>query len=125
MLRYREFTIGSGSRRLSVAFVNAGLGDAAKSLLSIEAPAADIMPILHIRWPTSSQNSPLQTTHRLNQRCCYWEFYTTEFEVPAEAAVGTATVTIELPEGALPLPLTTSEIEVPVVAGPAHTSASK
>jgi hypothetical protein len=116
MLRFKEFTLGSGLRRLSVAFSNPGLGNAATSLLSIDAPAADVLPVLHIEWPSANSGPPLRTTHRLDQRCCYWEFYTTDFEVPAEATVGTAMVSIELPEGAIPLPLTTTELEVPVVA---------
>jgi hypothetical protein len=116
MLRYKEFTPGSGLRRLSVAFANPGVGSAAASLLSIDALAADVMPVLNIEWPSTEGGPPLRTSHRLDQRCCYWEFYTTEFEVPADAAKGMAKVSIELPDGAMPLALTTTEIEVPVVA---------
>jgi hypothetical protein len=116
MLRYKDFTLGSGLRRLSVAFANPGLGSAATSLLSIDAPAVDVVPVLNIEWPTAAGGPPLRTSHRLDQRCCYWEFYTTEFEVPAGAAVGTAKVSIELPDGAIPIALTTTELEVPVVA---------
>jgi hypothetical protein len=101
---------------LSVGFFAPGLGDGSESRLDIEAVAADVVPVLEIEWPTANGGPPLRTTHRLDQRCCYWEFYTTEFEVPAEAAVGTAKVSIELPEGAMPLPLTTTRLEVPVVA---------
>jgi hypothetical protein len=116
MLRYDDFALGSGLRRLSVGFFAPGLGDGSESRLDIEAVAADVVPVLEIEWPTANGGPPLRTTHRLDQRCCYWEFYTTEFEVPAEAAVGTAKVSIELPEGAMPLPLTTTRLEVPVVA---------
>jgi hypothetical protein len=119
MLRYKDFTLGSGLRRLSIGFMNPGLGDGADTRLSIDAPADDVIPVLHIRWPTADSGPPLQTTHQLTERCCYWEFYTTDFEVPAEATVGTATVSVELPEGAVSIPLTTSEIEVPVVAAAA------
>ena len=116
MLRYQDFALGSGLRRLSIGFFAPGLGDGSESRLDIEAVAADVVPVLEIEWPTTNGGPPLRTTHRLDQRCCYWEFYTTEFEVPAEAAVGTAKVSIELPEGCMPLPLTTTKLEVPVVA---------
>lgn len=120
MLRYKDFELGSGLRRLSVAFHNPGSGPGAQSLLSIDAPPADVVPVLKIEWPTAAGGPPLRTSHRLDQRCCYWEFYTTEFEVPAEASVGTAKVSIELPDGAIPLVLTTTELEVPVVARSAN-----
>jgi hypothetical protein len=125
MLRYKEFTLGSGLRRLSVAFANPGLGSAATALLSIDAPAADVAPVLNIEWPTAPGAPPLGTSHRLNQRCCYWEFYTTEFEVPAGAAIGTARVSIELPDKAIPIALTTTELDVPVVAAPADSQSTK
>jgi hypothetical protein len=65
---------------------------------------AEVIPELKIDWPTADDNPPLQTTHRLSLRCCYWEFYTTEFEVPAEAVVGTARVHVDVPADAVPLP---------------------
>jgi hypothetical protein len=116
MLRFQDFALGSGLRRLSIGFFAPGMGDGSQSRLDIEAVAADVVPVLEIEWPTVSGGPPLRTTHRLDQRCCYWEFYTTEFEVPAEAAVGTAKVSIELPAGSMPLPLTKTKLEVPVVA---------
>lgn len=115
LLRYQEFTLRSHPQRLSVAFYNPGLGSGAKSLLSIDGPDANMVPILHIEWPTAAGEAPLQTAHNLYQRCCYWEFYTTEFEVPEQAVAGTAQVSIEVPPGSLLLPLTTTQIEVPVV----------
>jgi hypothetical protein len=117
MLRYKNLQLRSGLRRLSIGFMAPGLGEASESRLNIDAVAADVVPVLEIEWPKSGGGPPLRTSHQLDQRCCYWEFYTTEFEVPAEATVGTAKVSLQLPAGTMPLPLTTTEWEVPVVAG--------
>jgi hypothetical protein len=121
MLRYKEFTVGSGSRRLSVAFTNPGSDAGAVSRLSIDALAANVVPKLNIEWPTAGGGPPLQTSHGLFERCCYWEFYTTVFKVPPDVAVGVAKVSVELPAGAMPIALTTTEIDVPVVAKPKNT----
>ena len=116
MLRYRDFEIGSETRRLSVAFVNPGVGEGAAARLSIDALPKTVIPELQIEWPVAERNAPLHTSHRLDQRCCYWEFYTTDFQVPKSVQSGNATVTVSLPFAVLPLPLKTERIEVPVVA---------
>lgn len=116
MLRHKDFVLASGLRRLSIGFFAPGVGAASESRLNIDALAADVVPVLEIEWPQAAGGPPLRTMHRLDQRCCYWEFYTTEFEVPADAETGQAKVSLQLPEGAMPLPLTTTEWEVPVVA---------
>ena len=115
LLRSKTFSPGASLERLSVGFFNPGFGDAAQSRLSIDALPADVIPVVHIRWPTKAGDPPLATTHRLNQRCCYWEFYTTTFSAPKEAAVGTAEVTVDLPLGTMPLAIATNNISVPVV----------
>jgi hypothetical protein len=58
---------------------------------------------------------PLRTTHELTERCCYWEFYTSKFEVPKGAAPGKAMVSVYLPASTISLVLTTTEFELPVV----------
>lgn len=85
-----------------------------QSCLSIEALPASAVPILRIEWPSRIDGESLHTTHELKERCCYWEFYTTDFAMPQEAGVGDAKISFELPEGAMPSGLTTSEILVPV-----------
>jgi phage shock protein E len=118
LLRYKEFVLGTRPQRLSLAFINPGLGEGGDSRLSIDALPADAIPELHIQWPTAEGKPSLKTSHRLYLRCCYWEFYTTEFEIPPDVAVGSAIVKVHLPPDAMPLPLATSELTVPVVAAP-------
>lgn len=115
MLREKEFVIGSGKRRLSLAFTNPGSHAGAVSLLSIDAVPSLITPKLVIKWPTASDSRSLETTHSLVDRCCYWEFYTTDFEVPDGLTTGTAQVSVKFADYELPIALTTSQIEVPVV----------
>lgn len=116
MLRTKEFVLGPGQRRLSIAFVNPGSGPGAESLLSIEALPKFLNPKLNIEWPTAPGQPPVRTTHLLTERCCYWEFYTTTFEMPAGVTVGTAKVSVEFPESLAPIQLTTTEFKAPVVA---------
>jgi hypothetical protein len=118
LLRSKEVTIGSGRQRFSLAFVNPGSGPGADSRLSIDAYPSYLVPKVNIEWPTADGAPPLRTSHRLNERCCYWEFYTTALEVPKGAAVGMAKVSVELPATKPPVVLTTTEFEVPVVAKP-------
>ncbi len=115
MLRGKEFVIGSARRRLSIAFMNVGSEKGAHSRLSIDALADDVVPRLTIEWPTAGNGPPLETSHALNERCCYWEFYTTQFQVPDGVAAGSARVLIDLPLGSMPFELTTTELKVPVV----------
>jgi hypothetical protein len=51
-------------------------------------------------------------------RCCYWEFYTTAFELPSGVVVGNAKVSVILQAPDVPIALTTTEFEVPVVTRP-------
>jgi hypothetical protein len=116
LLRAKEFVIGPGQRRLSIAFVNPGSGPGAESLLSIEALPKYLTPKLNIEWPTAPGKTPVRTTHVLTERCCYWEFYTTTFEMPDGVTVGTAKVFVDFPESLVPIQLTTTEFKAPVVA---------
>ena len=114
LLRFKEFTIGAGPRRLSLGFMNPGSGAGAESRLSIEAVPSYFVPKLTIDWPTAGASPPLRTSHQLNERCCYWEFYTSTFTVPKGAVVGKAKVSVELPASKTPIVLTTTEFEVQV-----------
>jgi thiol-disulfide isomerase/thioredoxin len=116
LLRRDAFTIGENGQRLSLCFFNPGSGPGAVSRLSIDGLPHDVMPELKIEWPAADSGKPLETFHELNQRCCYWEFYTTEFEVPKGVVIGKAKVSVNLLPGAMPAALTTREFEVPVVA---------
>lgn len=116
LLRRKEFTIGESGQRLSLCFVNPGSGAGAVSRLSIEALPTSCVPRLTIEWPTAHGNAPLRTSHELTNRCCYWHFYTTQFEVPKDAVPGNAKVSVDLPPSTIPIALTTTEIVEPVVA---------
>lgn len=114
-LRGQEFVLGGGKQRLSIAFVNHGRSIAEHARLSIEALPATVVPVAEIDWPVAPGQPALHTTHELIERCCYWEFYDSGFEVPAGAAAGMATVTISLPTAVLPFEFETQTIEVPVL----------
>jgi len=116
VLRRKEFTVGEKGERLSLCFLNFGSGAGAEARLSIDALPLFVVPQLSIEWPTLSGGAPLRTSHKLTQRCCYCEFYTTEFEVPREVVPGKAKISIDLPVGTIPIDLTTTELVVPVVA---------
>jgi hypothetical protein len=111
----KGFAIGSGKRRLSLGLMNPGSEPGAESRLSIEALPAYLIPKLNITWPTAAGDPPLRTSHQLTERCCYWEFYTTAFEVPDRAVVGKATVSLDFPTAGTPIVLKTTEFEVQVV----------
>ena len=123
LLRRKEFTIGEKQQRLSLCFLNAGSGPGAESRLSIDALPRYVVPRLNIEWPTSGGRAPLRSSYGLAQRCCYWEFYTTEFEVPRGVVAGKAKVSVDLLTFTMPIELTTTEMVVPVVAPP-HQSDS-
>jgi hypothetical protein len=116
LLRRKDFAIGEKQERLSLCFLNPGSGVGAESRLSIDALPRFVVPELTIEWPTAGGSAPLRTSHLLVERCCYWEFYTTEFKVPKGAVAGTAKITVDLPVGATPIKLTTTEMLAPVVA---------
>jgi hypothetical protein len=73
-------------------------------------------PKLNIEWPAAPGKAPVRTTHVLMERCCYWEFYTTTFEMPDGVTVGTAKVSVGFPESLVPIQLTTTEFKAAVVA---------
>lgn len=116
LLRSKEFVVGSGPRRLSICFINPGLGQGAHSRLSIEALPATVIPSVDIDWPVAEGAPPLRTSHLLVNRCCYWEFYDVNFKVPPTAVPGSATVTVSLPDGAVPLDVRMDPITFPVRA---------
>jgi hypothetical protein len=125
LLRRKEFTIGETQERLSLCFLNPGSGPGAESRLSIDALPRFVVPELNIKWPTAGGGMPLRTSHALIQRCCYWEFYTTKFEVPKGVVAGKAKVSVDLPAGAVPVELMTTEMVVPVVALPHESDAAR
>ena len=118
LLRRKDFTIGETQQRLSLCFLNPGSGAGAESRLSIDALPRFVVPKLNIEWPTAGGSAPLRTSHQLMQRCCYWEFYTSEFQVPKGVLAGKVRITVDLPVDTMAIKLTTTEIVVPVVALP-------
>jgi len=116
LLRSKEFVVGPGKQRFSMGFMNSGSGPGTESRLSIEALPQIVVPKVTIEWPTVPGGAALRTTHQLNERCCYWEFYTTSFEVPASAVAGKAKLSIKIPPTTIPIELTTTEMEVTVQA---------
>jgi hypothetical protein len=116
LLRFKELVVDSGVQRLSIAFINPGLGERAHARLSMYALPEDVIPKVRIRWPVAKGAAPLETTYLLKERCCYWEYYDSKFKIPASAVEGTAILTVEIPDGKFPLELSTNKIEFPVVA---------
>ena len=125
LLRRKEFTLGEKQQRLSLCFINPGSGAGAESRLSIDALSRLVVPTLNIEWPTAGGGAPLRTSHELTQRCCYWEFYTTEFEVPRGVVAGKAKVSVDLNGGAMFIDLTTTEMVVPVVTQPHESDSAR
>ncbi len=116
LLRRKQFSIGEKGERLSLCFLNPGSGPGAESRLSIDALPSAVVPRLSIQWPAASGSVPVRTSHDLTNRCCYWEFYTTDFQVPKGAVAGKAKLSVDLPVSEMPIELTTTEIVAPVVA---------
>ena len=116
LLREKEFVLDSGVRRLSVCLITPGVGDAGPARLSEYAIPKSTPIHVRIEWPVALGSPPLVTTHKLAEHCCYWEYYDSKFRVPQGKGIieGTATVTIDLPDGKFPLPLRTNKIEVRV-----------
>ncbi len=115
-LRGQEFELGGPKNRLSIHFRKLGLGDGATSRLNYEALPLSVIPKVNIEWPVAEGSAPLKTSHLLTERCCYWEYYTNDFQIPSGVVEGKAKMEVDLPLGALPYELTTTVIEVPVVA---------
>jgi hypothetical protein len=116
LLRRKEITLGETKERLSLGFFHPGSGKGAVSRLSIEALPRSAVPRLTIGWPTTDGSGPLATSYELTQRCCYWEFYTTAFELPKGVVTGEAKITVTFPVGTTAIELTTTEMTIPVVA---------
>jgi hypothetical protein len=114
LLRLTERALGPEFDRLSVAFVNDGRGRGATTRLAIEAVPPQMTPEVRVEWPVAQGAASLRTSHRLESRCCYWEFYDMKFKPPAGAVSGKARVSVIVPPGALPLDLATDTIEVPL-----------
>ena len=125
LLRRKDFPVGETGQRLSLCFFNPGSGPGAVSRLSIDALPRPVVPELNIEWPTVDGGAPLRTNHKLTQRCCYWEFYTTDFAVPKGAVPGKAKVSVVLNAGAVFIELTTTEMVVPVVARPPEPDSAR
>lgn len=116
LIREKEFVVDSGVRRLSVCLLTPGLGDAGPARLSEFAIPTSTPIHVRIEWPVGPGSPPLVTTHVLGEHCCYWEYYNSKFRIPQGKGIveGTATVTIDLPDGKFPLPLRTNKMEVRV-----------
>jgi len=99
-----------------VCLITPGLGEAGPTRLSEYAIPISTPIHVRIEWPVAPGSPPLITTHKLGEHCCYWEYYDSKFRVPQGKGIidGTATVTIDLPDGKFPLPLRTNTIEVRV-----------
>ena len=121
LLRRKEFTIGETQKQLDLCFLNPGSGPGAESLLSIDALPRDALLNVNIEWPTAGGSASLRTSYLLNQRCCYWDFYTTDFEVPKGTVPGEANVSVDLVTFGTSIELTTTNMVVPVVV-PSHES---
>jgi hypothetical protein len=124
LLRRKAFTLGETQERLSLCFVHPGSGPGAESRLSIEALPRFVVPRMTIEWPVADGAAPLQTSQDLMKRCCYWEFYETEFELPKGVVAGNAKINIGFGATAAPIELTTTMVEIPVVP-PSGQPASK
>jgi hypothetical protein len=118
MLRNNSLTIGATPRRFSIAFTNPDFSKLADARLSIEALPPQAHPTVQIDWPVAEGAQPVRTDHVLDERCCYWEFYTTRFQVPAGIVPGVARGTVNVPPLAFPLELVEERLEIPVLAGP-------
>jgi|tagenome__1003787_1003787.scaffolds.fasta_scaffold20886935_3 hypothetical protein len=122
MLGRKEFVLDSPASLLGIGFINKGSGEGAKTYLSIEALPKDVVPEVQIEWPVAGGASPMKTVVHLTQRCCYWQFYKEDFQIPPGVVEGDALLTISMPSGAMPFELTTNQIKVAVRAKAAKKS---
>lgn len=123
MLRRKEFILGAGLDRLSIAFINHGRGEGVDARLSIDALPKTLVPSLRIEWPVAVGDAPLLTSYPLKDRCCYWEFYEPDFKMPEGVVAGEATVTVFFDGGDFPFELQTNRVKIPVVAKPSDQAA--
>ncbi len=123
LLRFKEVLVGSGTQKLSLCFINPGQGEeGATSRLSIYALPQSTMPVVRIDWPVADGAPSLQTSNTLTQRCCYWEFFDSQFKVPPGISPGTARATVSLSGGEFPFAFTTDQFEFPVRANNSATT---
>lgn len=126
LLRNKDFFINAGVGRLSVCFMTPGHGEAGPTRLGETVIPVSPPMRVRIEWPVAAGSPALVTTHELNEHCCYWEYYNSNFRVPQNQGVveGTAKVTVELPKGEFPLPLRTNKIDLQVrLTAPSDSSA--
>ena len=117
ILRNKTLTIGVQPSRFSITFTNPDYSRYHDARLSIDALPAGEHPTVRIEWPTAEGAAPVVSEHLLNERCCYWEFYTTNFSLPPGVAPGTARASVTVPLS-FPLELQTNRFEFPVTARP-------
>lgn len=113
-LSQKEFVLNSPPAQLDIGFVNKGLGKGAMTYLSIEALPKEIVPEVRIDWPVASDSTPVRTVERLTERCCYWNYYKKDLQIPQGVVEGEALLTFVIPTGEMPLALATKQIRVPV-----------
>jgi len=115
LLGDKTFQIGH-TKGLSVALINPGLGEGVHARLSIDALPMTATPVATINWPVKAGAAPVRTTCELTKRCCYWEFYNDDFQLPPGIEPGVATLEVSLENGEWPLELATNKLDVPVQA---------
>lgn len=115
LLRLNAFTNGVKPLRLSLAFINPGSGMGTQTRVSIAAFPHYLMPVVTIDWPVPEGTVPLRTKHELSERCCYWEYYTSTFDVPKGVVPGRAKLTVDFPATITQIVLATNAIVVPVM----------
>ena len=120
-LRNKQLMLNTPIQRFSIHFTTPKKTGQAATRLSIDALPETAHPVIQIDWPVKKGTKPLSSSHILNERCCYWEFYTTKFAIPERAVPGTAKITVSVPDAAFPLELACDNFEMPVVAETSQT----
>jgi hypothetical protein len=113
-LSQKEFVLDALPAQLDTAFINNGLGKGVTTYLSIEALPKDVVPEVQIDWPVARDAAPVRTVEQLTERCCYWNYYKKDLQIPAGVVEGEAVLTFSFPHGEMPLALATNQIKVPV-----------
>jgi hypothetical protein len=118
LLRITKYEIGVKPEFLAIGFTTPRvLPDAPAIWMGTEGLPKEFPIVVRIRWPTESNAEPVETSHRLTERCCGHLFYTTTFELPANVVEGTAIADVEMPLG-FAFPLATNQLQIPVVSKP-------
>jgi hypothetical protein len=102
---YEEFPLVRGKTMpLRVVIGSAGIGTGTFNVITADRPPADIHPIARVVFKHSDpKRPPLEVSVELNKRCC-GTLFQGSVAVPAEAALGKATLTLSFPgwrEGAV------------------------